>query len=224
MKSLILLLTLFATMATQATIISSSGNCPGDAGCDPGVAANYGFDMSLSSSDDLTWAFTLDNVSTDTNTLIDLFAINMGGTLGTDFTVANFDPASWTVVQGTGGVQFDYLGASGAPGDRLGFGESLTFDFIFTALTDYTNWTNSVASLGTGIGGGNDLGQIAVSFQSLGMLGEDSDLIGDSWQYICVDCEPTTNRVPEPGPLALMAIGLLGMRRFFKHKELKHNG
>jgi len=226
MKSLLFycfLAGMFMSMNANATVISSSNGCSSDpavssdAGCDPTVIGNYGFDISIESTDNLTWAFTLDNTSLDVAPLIDMFAINVGATLGTDFTVANFNPATWTFSEpGGGGIQFDYIGERGVPGSRLGSGEFLTFDFLFAVEHDYTVFTDVFADVGTGIGGGStDLGQFLVSFQALGVDGEGSDLIGDSWQSIIGggggDDEPPPPTVAEPGILALMGLGLVGL-------------
>jgi len=221
MKYLFMLLMVFA-MNANATLISASNGCSSDpavssdAGCDLAVIGNYGFDISIESTDNLTWAFTLENTSLDVAPLIDMFAINVDATLGTDFTVANFNPASWTFSTPTGGgIQFDYLGERGTPASRLGSGEWLTFDFLFAVETDYTVFTDVFADIGTGIGGGTDLGQFLVSFQALGVDGEGSDLIGDSWQSIISDGdgddEPPPPTVAEPGILALMGLGLVGL-------------
>jgi len=203
MKELIVATLLALSLNANATVISSSYNCPGDTGCDTSVTANYGFDISVESTDNLTWSFELENTSGDVNPVIDLFSINMNAILGEDFSVLNFNPDTWTFTVPTGGgVQFDYIGDSNTPGSRLGQGESLVFDFLFNTETDYTVFTEAPYDAGTGIGGGTDFGQFLVSFQTLGWDGEDSDLIGGSWNY---------SIVPEPSILVLMSLGLVGL-------------
>lgn len=192
---------------SQAYLITSSAHCPGVVGCDTSFVDDYGYSMDIASADGLLWNFTLTNEGA--SGVIDLFAMDMDAVLGVDFSVANFDPASWSFVAAAGGIQFDYVGDSGTPFDRLDVGSSLTFDFLFDTAVDTTVWTNALPSLGTGIGGGEDFGQVAVSFQTLGAGGEYSDLVGGVW--ITQNSEPDPFDVPEPMPLALMGIGLIGL-------------
>lgn len=198
----------FTTMA-NATYIASSNDCPGDAGCDSSVTAQYGFDIKIETTDNRKWTLTLDNTSISSRPVIDMFALNMNAILGVDFTVANFNPAAWSFdTLTTGGIQFDYVGNSNSSSARLGSGESLSFDFLFGTASDYTVWTNTFANLGTGLGGDNDLGQFLVGFEELGSYCYPrSDVIGDSWQYVHID----PKQVPEPNMLMLMSVGIIGI-------------
>ena len=180
--------------------------------------------MSIESTDGLNWDFTLTNSSTapPSDSLIDAFGINIDALLTTStvdgiFTVANFDPIDWTFSTASGGIQFDYTGDRGAPASRLGIGESLTFDFIFETAVGVNVWTGTDGSSGAGFGGGEDFGQVAVSFQQLGSNGNSSDLLASNWTTSNDDGddgEPRITPVSEPGALALMGLGLLGVLGF----------
>lgn len=166
----------------------------------------YGYYMSIDSADNQLWNFSLTNTSTEYDTLIDGFALNLDND---SFTVSAFDPASWTFTEATGGVQFDYVGERGLPGDRLVMDQSLTFDFIFSEPVDETVWTETRESSGQGLGGGEDSGQIAVSFQQLGADGEGSDLLASNWTTDGEDPPPPS--VTEPGIAFLFGLGLIGL-------------
>jgi hypothetical protein len=174
-----------------------------------------GDDYSFSFTIDDNFKATLTNTSTNSlsGALIDLLAFNMDATLGDDFTVANILP-DWKFAAGSGAVEFDYVVSikNGSPGDRLAPNQSLIFDFIaepgFTL--DHSLWTETDSSFGTGIGGGEDFGQVAVSFQQLGSGGGQSDLVASTW---------TSVSVPESATLILLGLGIAGVfgaRRKFK--------
>ncbi|MCD2449905.1 PEP-CTERM sorting domain-containing protein [Methylicorpusculum oleiharenae] len=170
-------------------------------------------------SDSSIYNAILSNTSTSPSTsLIDLLAFNLNPNLvlGTDFNIINVSPV-WNFSAASGGIQFDYLGERSTPESRLSPGESLTFDFKFLTLsllpTDpFDLWRNSERDRGTGIGGGDDSGQVAVSFQQLGSNGNSSDLLASNWGPVNPDDpnDPNDPNVPEPTSLLLMAFGLLG--------------
>jgi hypothetical protein len=141
-------------------------------------------------------------------------------TLGEDFFIDNASP-NWVFRQiSRGGIQFDYTGDTiGDPGNRLLPGQALTFRMRFTN-NDYITrgfeiFTGGEESSGTGFGGGEDIGRIAVGFQQLGLNGEGSDLLASSGY--------TAAPVPEPSTILLMGFGLLGLvavgRQKFNRKE-----
>jgi len=168
----------------------------------------YGYEVFLESSDDLLWEFSLENTSTINDPLIDAFGMNLDAELGVDFSVQAFNPDTWSFdVPTGGGIQFDYIGDTTQDG-RLTSGDILTFEFLFTTPTDSSIWTDTSPSLGVGFGGGEDLGQVAVSFQQLGSDGEGSDLLASNWEYEEYD-EP--NPVPLPPMLWMFGVGLLGL-------------
>lgn len=213
----------------------------GTAGCDPAAAgSDYGFVFRISDTvadtlspttpdhgghSDTARIFhaTLLNTSMPSTTasddpLIDLVAFNINATLGTDFTINNISP-NWNFnAPSGGGVQFDYLGANATPGDRIGPNEALVFDIVFdNAFTlpgdPFTVWTDTSASSGKGIGGGQDMGQVAVSFQALrdstgATVANESDLLAGNWTR--AGGGPPLS-VPLPAPLFLLGLGALAI-------------
>jgi hypothetical protein len=191
-----------------------------------GTGGPYSFSFTIENTGNpLVYLANLTNTSPGTTQpppLIDLLAFNMNATLGEDFTVpSNSINPAWRFGEGSRGVQFDYVISRVSPMDRLEPNEDLTFDFVFTGEDVFPDpqrpfdiWLNVDPSLGTGIGGGDDLGQVAVSFQQLGPGGGGSDLVAADWQQ--------ENPIPEPGTVLLMGIGLLGIfglrggRKLFK--------
>jgi hypothetical protein len=212
---LLFLLLLFSVISANAITIttSASGNLFGD-------LYSYEFSITDETGDPLTYSATLENTSTSSTSgaLIDLLAFDMDAVLSTDFTIQNISP-DWNFNAGSGGIDFDYYGAVDTPFARLAPGDSLTFDFVFTSSSvfpadPFALWTGTDGSLGTGIGGGEDFGQVAVSFQQLGSGGGQSDLLASNW-----GSAPAP--VPEPGTIVLMGLGILGLAGMGRKKLFK---
>lgn len=192
---------------------------------DFGVTYGYFFEISEETPDDI-YAATLQNTSPTgqaQDPLIDQMAFNMAAVLGTDFTIESINP-DWTFQTGSGGIQFDYVGDRDTPFDRLAPGEALSFDFDFAAdffsgiESPFDIWTQTESSLGTGIGGGEDLGQVAVSFQQLGPGGGGSDLLASTWPN-GGGGGGQENPIPEPGTMLLLGTGLLACAMLYRRKQ-----
>jgi len=219
--------------AALADPISISAGCPGDTDCDPGVSDVYSFSLVIegttagTGTDAYTeFTATLTNTTSGSgnDSLIDNFwlSLNYGSTGTNDGTAGpidpyfdDFTPATWDVLfcpdqNGSPcNVTFTYAGDPDTSGDRLGPGDDLVFTINFspTAGVGYDVFTDSPQSNGTG--GSNDLGQFCVSFQRLdgftdGSTNQESD-------QVCGDWTDTPRDVAEPGTLALLGLGLLGL-------------
>ena len=213
----ILLMGMALVFSTQAYAVGIYASATGDQFDD---TYSFLFEIEHDPSDDNVFNATLTNTSDSSlaDALIDLVALNINATFGNDFSIDNTTP-DWTFSSGHGGVQFDVVGANDRPGDRLPPNGVLTFDFIFDPgflfPTDpYTLWTDASGGAGTGIGGGNDFGQIAVSFQQLGDDGEGSDLIAANW-------ERDTDPIPEPSAVLLYLAGIISLGFFMKKRFVR---
>jgi hypothetical protein len=221
----------FSSVAHSApTYITTSASGTGVTGDDAFTdyeGYSYTFVITDDDSDDKIFHATLTNTSPDTTTYparIDLLAFNMSATLDTDFTIQN-DIPDWTFTDETNSnsIRFDYIGEDG-PGDELYPNETLTFDFVFNnAPTDpFKLWTDTESSLGNAIGGGEDLGQVAVSFQTLGPIGNDSDLLASNWTGpFDGGGGGGGSTIPEPATLLLFGCGLLGLAGVSRKKRFQ---
>jgi hypothetical protein len=210
-----ILLIFTASNATATSITTSgSGNLFGD---------SYGYIFTIDDrgvTGATSYFATLTNTSAGSlsGALIDLLAFNMNAELGNGVNIGSSSPF-WLYGPPNNGVNFDYVGQSPPLGTRLAPGDSLTFTFLFDAefifpSDPFSIWTGTGASSGTGIGGGDISGQVAVSFQQLGNDGEGSALVASNW-----GSQPTP--VPEPATMLLLGAGLIGLGFFGRKRSLK---
>jgi len=238
-----LLVTILCTGNANSAFIETSAGCQSSgtdtsASCDPAFQDNYSYSFNISdTANSSIFHATLTNTSSGsfTGALIDALAFNMnpglqlGDGTNTDdqFNIIDISPDwSFTDAPSGAGIQFGYVGTDNttphSPDQRISSGKTLEFDFIFHDLSKllspgddpFNLWLlSSDQTLGSGIGGGGDSGQVAVSFQQLGSTGDDSDLLTSNWA-------PGTNPSPGPGPtptipeptsIFLIGTGLLGL-------------
>jgi|GEM_PF-6253419 len=205
---------------SHALIISTSGsaNLFGDL---------YSYNFTISDEEpDLGpndyWGVLTNTSDTSLSTaLIDLLAFSTDPTTtccaASDDLWINKQTPAWEFSEGAGGVQFDYVGERTSPDTRLAPGDMLTFELDFLSASPVQGldaFLNASASAGTGIGGGDDSGQVCVSFQQLGGSGDDSDLVCSNWG------DGPTTEVPEPTTMALMGLGLVGLGLTRRKKKL----
>lgn len=229
MKKLALSFIITLALACSANALSISTTATGNFFNDE---YSYLFTISTTSETNIYHA-TLTNTSPDTDplALIDALAFNLNADLNTEFSIGdifNIDTHNnpdWTFDKSGPGVLFDYVGDADTPSDRIEPLDFLEFDFVFdpgfvdTFFTDnpgYTDlfslWTLSDPTKGKGLGGGDDIGQVAVSFQQLGDLGEDSDLLASNWEVA---------PVPEPSTMLLLGAGLAGLAGLNRRRKKK---
>lgn len=171
---------------------------------------DYGFNFSISSIDNKTFSAALTNTSTGdySNPVIDLIAFNLFGDGVVDATSVS---AGWSVDSGGNNTLFKWIGDANSPGERLGIDDTLLFDIVFDNVVGWDAFILADSTSGAGIGGGEDFGQVAVSFQQLGMDGEDSDLLAGDWLTGHSVIHTEYAAVNSPGTLFLFGLGLVGM-------------
>ena len=204
----------FISGTASATIIQTSSACPGAGTCDGTIEDSYSYLITASDEDgDLVVnqiRVTVTNTSTDAlpESLIDQFFFNLALMAG-DTASFDVETAYWTVTGSSSGVHFDYTGDSTNPAARLGNGDSMSFiiNFFDDTGAETDAYLSAVADAATdtgqGAGGGDDSGQICVSFQQLGDDGGQSDLLCSSYD------EPP--ELQEPGTLGLLGVGLIAI-------------
>lgn len=207
---------LFSSITYAIPIITSAS-----ATDDNGNTYSYLFQINQDATDSTIFYASLQNTSDAPGNMIDLLAFNMldpDPQLDSDFFIYDVSP-TWDFIQvANSGIQFDYLGEDTGPTTKLDAGDTLTFtiDFVDSYVfpsDPYTLWTLSEEACGRGIGGGQDCGQVAVSFQEVA-IPEGSDLLASNWG--------SSTKVPEPGTLALLGAGLIGIG--FNNRRRRQHG